>query len=127
MRLLLDTNILIALSSDRRAALDARIVGAIAAADNSCFASVVSLWEIAIKLRLRKLNTRLTSVEVADYFDAMDIPLLAISRDHVLAEVEPEPKTRDPFDRLLLGICQAESLRLVTLDRVLTGHPLAWR
>lgn len=127
MRLLLDTNILIALSSDWRPSLDARISGAIETADNSCFASVVSLWEIAIKRRIGKLETRLSAIEVADYFDVMGFPLLAITRDHVLAELESEPKTRDPFDRLLLAICQVEGLRLVTLDRALAVHPLAWR
>ncbi len=127
MQLLLDTNILIALSSDWRPALDARIFGAIEATDNSCFVSVVSLWEIAIKRRIGKLNTRLTAIEVADYFDAMGLPLLAITRDHVLAELESEPKTRDPFDRLLLAVCQVERLRLITLDRALAAHALAWR
>ena len=45
----------------------------------------------------------------------------------LLADAEPEPQTRDPFDRLLLGQCQVENLRLVTLDRALAAHPLAWR
>ncbi|MGF1549428.1 MAG: hypothetical protein ACFBQW_02680 [Sphingomonadaceae bacterium] len=35
--------------------------------------------------------------------------------------------TRDPFDRLLLAICQVERLRLLTTDQRLADHPLAWR
>jgi PIN domain nuclease of toxin-antitoxin system len=100
---------------------------AIESADNACGASVVSLWEIAIKLRIGKLETRCSAAEVADYFDAVDIPLLPITRAHVLAELDEQPETRDPFDRLLLAVCQIEGLRLITLDRALATHPLAWR
>jgi PIN domain nuclease of toxin-antitoxin system len=57
----------------------------------------------------------------------MGLVMLVINPEHVLATVEPEPATRDPFDRLLLGQCQVENMRLVTLDRALSSHPLAWR
>jgi PIN domain nuclease of toxin-antitoxin system len=126
MRLLLDTNIVIARSSGWRS-LGARIDNAIESSDNSCFASVVSLWEIAIKKRIGKLDTPHSATEVAEYFDSAEIPLLPITRDHALAELQIEPGTRDPFDYLLLAICQVEGMRLVTLDRVLAAHPLAWR
>jgi len=35
--------------------------------------------------------------------------------------------TRDPFDRLLLAQCQTEGLLLVTVDRALAGHRLAFK
>ncbi len=126
MRLLLDTNIVIARSSGWRQ-LGAGIDSAIESGDNACFASVVSLWEIAIKKRIGKLDTVQSAPAVAEYFDSAEIPLLPITRDHVLTELEREPSTRDPFDRLLLAICQVEGMRLVTLDRALASHPLAWR
>jgi PIN domain nuclease of toxin-antitoxin system len=46
-------------------------------------------------------------------------------RSHALASVEPEPATRDPFDRMLVAQCQIEGLRLLTIDRALVSHPLA--
>lgn len=57
----------------------------------------------------------------------MDIALLMIDQRHLLAEVFPDPDTRDPFDRLLLAQCTVEDMRLLTLDRALARHPLAWR
>jgi PIN domain nuclease of toxin-antitoxin system len=60
-----------------------------------------------------------------DLIDAMNIELLPISARHVLVAVEPEPLTRDPFDRLLLAQCQIEDLRLITLDRAIVSHRLA--
>jgi PIN domain nuclease of toxin-antitoxin system len=127
MRLLLDTNILIGLTPDRRQSLASRITDQVRSGDNVCFASVVSLWEIAIKRRLKKLDTTMTATGIADYFESGGVAMLPVTREHVLAEVEPELSTRDPFDRLLIAICQVEGLRLVTLDRTLAAHPLAWR
>jgi PIN domain nuclease of toxin-antitoxin system len=55
----------------------------------------------------------------------MGIARVPIGERHVLAELQDQPETRDPFDRLLLAQCQIEGLRLVTLDRALVAHALA--
>jgi PIN domain nuclease of toxin-antitoxin system len=55
------------------------------------------------------------------------LELIPINERHVLATVQPEPVTRDPFDRLLLAQCDVEDLRLLTVDRALISHRLAVR
>jgi PIN domain nuclease of toxin-antitoxin system len=127
MRLLLDTNILLGLTPLRRPKLKAHIAETIAAGDNLCFASVASLWEIAIKTRLGKLDPEMPIQRLDGYLEGLGIGFVDIDREHVVAELESVPNTRDPFDRLLLAVCQVEGLRLVTLDRALAAHPLAWR
>ena len=127
MRLLLDTNILIALTPRQYPTLSSRIKTAIRDTETTLFASVASLWEIAIKTRIGRLTIGFSPVEFARFIDDAGVALLPIGRDHVLAELDLEPRTRDPFDRLLLAQCRVEGLRLVTLDRVLAAHPLAWR
>jgi PIN domain nuclease of toxin-antitoxin system len=127
MRLLLDTNILLALTPRRLATLPARIAEAIQAGENTCFASAASIWEIALKTCLGRLDSGLPLPDLLGFFEAAGMAFLAIDVRHVLADAEPEPQTRDPFDRLLLGQCRVENLRLVTLDRALAAHPLAWR
>ncbi len=87
--------------------------------------SVASLWEIAIKHRLGKLALSATPAVLPDLIEALGATLLSITAPHVLAVVEPEPPTRDPFDRLLLAQCESEGLRLMTLDRALVDHPLS--
>jgi len=57
----------------------------------------------------------------------MGAQLLGIELQHVVADIGPEPETKDPFDRLLLSTCAAENFTLVTVDRALVDHPLAWR
>jgi PIN domain nuclease of toxin-antitoxin system len=126
MRLLLDTNVLIHLLEGR---LAGRLHETLAAPETEIYASVASLWEIAIKSRVGKLRLTVPLQQLPNVINATGASLLSINAAHVLAlpEPEPEPATRDPFDRLLLAQCMVEGLRLVTLDRALVSHPLSWQ
>ena len=66
-------------------------------------------------------NATLSPSELTDVIGSVSRALSQLSS----ATVEPEPLTRDPFDRLLLAQCQIEGLRLVTIDRALVSHAMA--
>jgi|SRR6185295_4595982 len=123
MGLLLDTNIVIELIENR---LDDELRGRLLAASTGLHVSVASLWEIAIKVRLGKLPLIAPLQSLPELIQSVGLSLLAIKPSHVLTVATPEPATRDPFDRLLLAQCMIEDFQLVTLDRVLASHPLAW-
>lgn len=127
MLLLLDTNVLLKLVDTRLGAIPLSLRTAVGDQENVLNASVTSLWEIAIKVRLGKLKLTFAPMLLPETLESMEISLLTIDHRHVLAEVAHEPSTRDPFDRLLLAQCLVENMRLLTLDRALAGHPLAWR
>ena len=127
MRLLLDTHVLLAVVDDRMELLAGFIRDVVLDPGASVHASVASLWEIAIKVRLRKLWVSVPLRSLPEVLERMRIQILVINHHHVLTVVEPEPAKRDPFDRLLLAQCTIENLRLVTVDRTLRKHPLAWR
>jgi PIN domain nuclease of toxin-antitoxin system len=127
MRLLLDSHVVIALAGERVRAADRRLRAVIASQESLLFASVASLWEIAIKVRLRKLELEVPLTGLAGFLRDGGVTILPIEARHAEAEVSPQPETRDPFDRLLLAQCATEDLRLVTRDRALSRHPLAWR
>ncbi len=126
MRLLLDTHLVLAIVNEEPNRLHASFRQMIMDPGNSFVASVASLWEIAIKHRLGKLPLKNEPSKLADYLEASKIDLLPVSAEHAVAEAIPVPRTRDPFDRLLLAICQVEQLSLLTTDRALAGHPLTW-
>jgi PIN domain nuclease of toxin-antitoxin system len=127
MKLLLDTHILIGVARRELSAFGADVRTAITASDNTSFVSAASLWEIAIKTRLGKLDPGMALEYIADFFATFGMVHLAIDHRHAVYHVDPMPPTRDPFDRLLLAQCAVEGLRLITTDRVLAQHPLAWR
>jgi PIN domain nuclease of toxin-antitoxin system len=125
MRLLLDTHIFLALIARSMASLPAAVGAALSDPDAEHFLSAASLWEIAIKNRLGKLRLRTRLEALPELLDILGVKIVVVDARHALASVEPEPTTRDPFDRMLLAQCQVEGLRLVTMDRALVSHPLA--
>ncbi|MBV8566076.1 MAG: type II toxin-antitoxin system VapC family toxin [Methylobacteriaceae bacterium] len=127
MRLLLDTHVALGLLRRQLAKRHPEISRRLADPSTAGFVSVASLWEIAIKTRLRKLDPGMPLHDIAGYLSAVGLSILPIEAGHVVVAVVPEPRTRDPFDRLLLAQCQAENLRLATVDRALVGHPMAMR
>lgn len=124
--LLLDTHFVISLVEDN----GARYGGAwrtIHDPETPVHVSVASLWEIAIKVRLGKLPSKVPLPSLPEALGKLGVVIIEINSDHVLAELDPDPPTRDPFDRLLLAQCQVEGMKLVTIDRKLSAHPLAWQ
>jgi len=127
MRLLLDTHVLLAVAENDFGRLPHSLAEAAREETNELFGSGASLWETAIKHRLGKLPLPCPLEEWPTLLSTLGIPLLEIRNSHILAEADPLPDTRDPFDRLLLAVCHVEQMRLLTLDRSLLSHPLAWR
>ena len=119
---MLDTNVLLwLLWSDPR--LRPEVVAALADPANLLYASVVSVWETAIKVRLGKLNVPPNVIGwMPGQLRESRISLLTITLEHA-AGVETLPRHhRDPFDRLLIAQALVESLTLVTSDRRLAAY-----
>ena len=127
MRLLVDSHILLALTPRRRGNLDPILVDVLRRPDAEVWISVASLWEIAIKTRLGKLDPGMPLADLAPYGRSLGMDLLPVNAAHAITEVDPLPPTRDPFDRMLLAQCLVEGCRLITVDGALRNHPLAWR
>jgi PIN domain nuclease of toxin-antitoxin system len=112
MRILLDTHIFYWLFYDQQRLPSAarRILDDA----DAVFVSAVSLWEIAIKVRVGKLKADvselISSLEAANL---IELPVLA--RHTPLVSILPLHHT-DPFDRLLIAQAMVEPLRLLTAD-----------
>jgi PIN domain nuclease of toxin-antitoxin system len=125
--LLLDTNVLIPALGPKFSELPRNIRDVMRDPDHQFMVSVASLWEIAIKARLGKLALPVQLAEVPEVLADIAIAILPISVLHAFREPLPPLDTKDPFDRLLIAICAAEQMQLVTRDEALLAHPLAWR
>ena len=127
MRLLIDTHFVIYLADDRLEQSSRTHRDIILHETSNVFVSVASLWEVAIKTRIGKLALGNPIGDWPEILENASVKILPVVQSHVLHHIGPEPETKDPFDRLLLGVCAAEGMKLLTVDRDLINHPLAWR
>src|SRR3954462_15562436 len=112
MRLPLDTHIFY-WSLYNRMRVPTRALETILAAE-AVFVSAVTIWEMAIKVRLGKMNG--DPARLADYIAQSGFAELPIwSRHAKLVATLPLHHT-DPFDRLLIAQAMAEPLHLLTSD-----------
>lgn len=124
MRLLLDTHVFLWWITDSKK-LSQKARRLLAAADNQCFLSIVSCWELALKLSRGKLRLtlpveRLVSQELAaNGFELLGLGL----RDVAVVEKLPFHHG-DPFDRLLVAQAMNEGLRLVSQDRAMALYEI---
>ena len=118
MRLLLDTHIVLwALAGSRQLKAPARRI--IEAADE-VYVSAASVWEIAIKARIGKLDADPFAVAAAIAPSGfLELPVTAI---HAAGVSQRAAVHNDLFDRLLLAQALAEPLRLLTADAVLARY-----
>jgi PIN domain nuclease of toxin-antitoxin system len=90
--------------------------------------SVVSAWEIAIKVSIGKLNFTGGSVLFLEKLRQLGIEILSID-DSYIKLVETLPFIhRDPFDRLLVATAKAEGLIILTADENIRNYkvPSVW-
>lgn len=122
MRLLLDTSaFLFWVDASPRLSKPAR--RAIEDPSNTCFVSHASAWELAIKVSIGKLKlTKPVGSFFSEHLSANAFDAIAIELDHVAA-VETMPRHHgDPFDRLLVAQALAETLVIVSPDKVFAKY-----
>lgn len=121
MRLLLDTHVALwALVDSPR--LSARARELIQAADNEIWVSAASVWEIAIKHGIRRVEMPLSGTAALDWFRQAGYRMLAITPEHAAATAHLAPLHSDPFDRLLVAQAHVEPFRLVTADETVARY-----
>jgi PIN domain nuclease of toxin-antitoxin system len=81
--------------------------------------SIASLWEMAVKISLGKLDLPQPFAEFMQSHLALSaIGLLEISPQHTYAVADLPFHHRDPFDRLLAAQCLSDGLTLISSDGV---------
>ncbi|MGH8802215.1 MAG: type II toxin-antitoxin system VapC family toxin [Casimicrobiaceae bacterium] len=118
MRLLLDTQVFLwSVMASRRLGKPTRDL--ILAADE-VYVSAASIWEIATKLRLERIDA--SPDELATAIEASGFHELPVKAHHAAAAAHLPAYHADPFDRLLLAQATTEPLRLLTADPTLRRY-----
>ena len=111
MRLLLDTQVALWwLTASSRLSKSSREL----MVSSPCAVSVASIWEVDLKHRLGKLP--ITPLRFRDEMRSAGATILSVTDEHVLTRVRAAESHRDPFDRLLLSVAEAENRVLLASD-----------
>ncbi|MFM6190483.1 MAG: type II toxin-antitoxin system VapC family toxin [Planktothrix sp.] len=85
--------------------------------------SVVSIWEMQIKLQVGKLTLNRALVEIIESQKKINqIEVLPVKQDHVLALDSLPLIHKDPFDRLLVAQANVENAALVSGDPIVAQY-----
>jgi len=115
MNCLLDTHTLIwFLNGDKK--LSKTVIALIENNDNKKFISICTLWEMSIKLGLKKLEFDGTISEIIDLIEENDFEILPLSIAHIAEYQGLAFVHRDPFDRILVVQAMVEDLTILTRD-----------
>ena len=88
--------------------------------------SIISAWEIAIKVSIGKLNFAGGSAFFIEKMRQNGIEMLDIKSSHV-ENVETLPFIhRDPFDRLLVATALADGMTILTSDENIRKYGVRW-
>jgi PIN domain nuclease of toxin-antitoxin system len=122
MRFLLDTHLVVWLPvSGPRLTRQARTI--LNDPENGFLFSAVSLWEIAIKRSIGKLDPGIDPGAIRRELIDMGYEELAVLGQHALA-VEGLPWIhKDPFDRLLIAQAIVEGITLLTVGATIARYP----
>lgn len=123
MDYLIDTHILIWCIGGN-ALLSKKVVKEIDSTQNKIFVSNATLWEIAIKVNLGKLNLGIPFDQILGFLKDKGFILLDFNQLSLNKLTQLPLHHRDPFDRLL--ICQAitQNLTIITDDSKFELYPV---
>lgn len=117
---LADTHIILwSIADDERLSTPHR---EILASDAIIFASAASVWEIAIKRAIGKLEA---PDNLAALLPRMRFLALNVTTEHAQAAAALPLHHGDPFDRLLIAQARLEGLTLMTVDRRFAAYDVA--
>lgn len=118
MSYLLDTHALIWFLEDD-SKLQPNIRNLIIDSENKIFVSVISLYELAIKINIGKFTSKKTFSEIKQGLELNDIILMNVEPVHLdtFSSLPLISNHKDPFDRLLISTAISEKLTLISSDR----------
>lgn len=98
-------------------------IDTISSRQNELYLSVASIWEMGIKFKLGKLNLPVSpEVLIPQQMEIDNIFPLLISVDHAITASTLPLYHKDPFDRMLIGQSQLESIKILTNDSVFSSY-----
>lgn len=125
MNIILDTHsFLWFVDGNAKLSTEARAV--IEAPEHTRFVSIASMWEMAIKYSMNRLQLALPfHLFIAHQLTENDMTVLNITLDHTAMVAELPFHHKDPFDRLIIAQALVEQLPIVSVDEQFDAYGVA--
>lgn len=121
MDLLLDTHAFIWFAADN-SKLPKLVKRDIEKKDNKIFLSIASLWEMAIKIKIKKLEIGFTIEQFIDLAEENGFIILPIETAHIIKLNTLKLHHRDPFDRIIAAQALNDKMHLVSADDIFDSY-----
>ena len=121
MKLLLDTHAFLFAINEPKL-LSPKVAALLCDPNVPRWLSAVSLWEIAVKIQIGKLDLPPDCEFYLRHSRALKAQMLDVSSRHSLGLFDLPLHHKDPFDRMLVAQARAEDMTLVTLDPLIRRY-----
>ena len=95
-------------------------------AKNEIYISILSAWEVAVKVSLNKLDFDGGSEAFLSATVTNAIDLLGVKGDYIKIVEQLPYIHRDPFDRLIISTAISEGMTIITSDENIHGYTVSW-
>ncbi len=89
------------------------------------FVSIASLWEIAIKISLGKLELSIPFSSLSDLLNSNAFQILPVSFDDTALIINLPFHHRDPFDRIIIAQSINNNLNVISKDSFFRDYQIA--
>lgn len=90
--------------------------------DEKISVSIVSMWKIAIKSSIGKLEIKSSISKIAGTCEKEQLDILSIKPFHLDEISQLPPIHGDPFDRLIISQAITENMVIITKDRTIPQY-----
>ena len=127
MKYLLDTHVVL-WTAENNTLLSDKVKTAILDEHTEKFVSIVSAWEIAIKLGTHKLHLEGGLSEFLRMIDDNGFITLSVEREYLQLIPHLSDYHKDPFDRLIVTTAISENMTIITADENIHKYnvPCLW-
>ena len=115
MKYLLDTHVILWIA-ENSPLLSEKVKTVVLDKNNEKYVSIVSAWEVAIKLGTHKLHLEGGLPEYFRIIESNGFFTLSIEREYIQLIHSFPNYHKDPFDRMIIATAITENMKLISID-----------